>query len=81
MPYLGYQAVGLQGTAYDLVSNYNSLQVTARKQFSHGFTVQAAYTLASPSPTRTVWLQTATILSIQRSSMGRLISTGPAGSS
>jgi hypothetical protein len=46
VPYLGYQAVGLQGTAYDLVSNYNSVQVTARKQFSHGFTVQAAYTFS-----------------------------------
>ena len=46
VPYLGYQAVGLQGTAYDLVSNYNSVQVTARKQFSHGFTLQAAYTFS-----------------------------------
>ena len=44
VPYLGYQAVGLQGTAYDLVSNYNSLQITARKAFSHGFMMQGAYT-------------------------------------
>jgi hypothetical protein len=44
VPYLGYQAVGLQGTAYDLISNYNSLQATLRKQLSHGFTFQAAYT-------------------------------------
>ena len=44
VPYLGYQAVGLQGTAYDLISNYNSLQATVRKQFSHGFLMQAAYT-------------------------------------
>ena len=44
VPYLGYQAVGLQGTAYDLISNYNSLQATLRKQFSHGLTLQAAYT-------------------------------------
>ena len=46
VPYVGYQAVGLQGTAYDLISNYNSLQITARKQFSRGFTVQAAYTFS-----------------------------------
>ena len=46
VPYLGYQPVGLQGTAYDLISNYNSLQATLRKQFSHGFLVQAAYTFS-----------------------------------
>ncbi|HTR35324.1 MAG TPA: carboxypeptidase-like regulatory domain-containing protein [Bryobacteraceae bacterium] len=46
VPYLGYQAVGLQGTAYDLISNYNSLQATLRKQFSHGLTLQAAYTFS-----------------------------------
>jgi len=44
VPYLGYQPVGLQGTAFDGISNYNSLQVTLRKQFSHGFLMQAAYT-------------------------------------
>jgi len=44
VPFLGYQAVGLQGTAYDLISNYNSLQATVRKQFSHGLLMQAAYT-------------------------------------
>ncbi len=44
VPYLGYQPVGLSGTGYDLISNYNSLQVTARKSFTHGFLVQAAYT-------------------------------------
>ena len=32
------------GPGYDLISNYNSLQVTLRKQFSHGLTLQAAYT-------------------------------------
>ena len=46
VPYLGYQAVGLQGTAYDLISNYNSLQLTVRKQFSHGFLMQGAYTFS-----------------------------------
>jgi hypothetical protein len=44
VPYLGYQEIGLQATAYDLIYNYNSLQLTVRKQFSHGFTMQAAYT-------------------------------------
>ena len=46
VPYIGYQAVGLQGTGYDLISNYNSLQATVRKQFSHGFTLQGAYTFS-----------------------------------
>jgi hypothetical protein len=44
VPYLGYQAVGVRGTGFDGTSNYNSLQVTVRKQFSHGLMVQAAYT-------------------------------------
>ncbi len=44
VPYLGYQPVGLQGTGYDGIYNYNSLQVTVRKQFSHGLTMQGAYT-------------------------------------
>ncbi len=46
VPYVGYQAVGLQGTAYDLISNYNSFQATLRKQFSRGFLLQAAYTFS-----------------------------------
>jgi Carboxypeptidase regulatory-like domain/TonB dependent receptor len=44
VPYLGYDPAGLQGTGYDGIYNYNSLQVTVRKQFSHGLTMQAAYT-------------------------------------
>jgi hypothetical protein len=44
VPYLGYQSVGVRGTGFDGTSNYNSLQATVRKQFSHGFTMQAAYT-------------------------------------
>ena len=44
VPYLGYQPIGVQGTEYDAVYNYNSLQMTLRKQFSHGLTLQAAFT-------------------------------------
>ena len=44
VPLLGYLPGGLTGTAFDGISNYNSLQVTVRKQFSHGFTAQASYT-------------------------------------
>ncbi|MGA2880187.1 MAG: carboxypeptidase-like regulatory domain-containing protein [Bryobacteraceae bacterium] len=42
--YLGYISGGLTGTAFDGKSNYNSVQVTVRKQFSHGFTMQGSYT-------------------------------------
>jgi hypothetical protein len=44
VPYLGYQPTGYQITAFDGIYNYNSLQVTVRKQFSHGLTMQASYT-------------------------------------
>ena len=44
VPYLGYQAVGVRGTAFDAYANYNSMQITVRKQYSHGFTFQGAYT-------------------------------------
>lgn len=44
VPYLGYDPAGLQGTGYDGIYNYNSLQVTVRKQFSHGVTLQSSYT-------------------------------------
>jgi len=44
VPYLGYSPAGLQGTDFVGSSNYNSLQVTLQKQFSHGLTMQAAYT-------------------------------------
>jgi hypothetical protein len=44
VPYAGYQAAGLQGTAYDLVESYNSFQATVRKRFSKGLLMQAAYT-------------------------------------
>jgi hypothetical protein len=41
---LGYISGGLTGTAFDGKSNYNSLQLTVRKQLSHGLTLQGAYT-------------------------------------
>ena len=44
VPYVGYAPAGLQTTAFDGISNYNSLQVTVRKQLSHGLTLQGAYT-------------------------------------
>jgi len=44
VPYLGFSANGLQGAAEDGKSNYNSLQVTLRKQLSHGLSFQASYT-------------------------------------
>jgi hypothetical protein len=44
VPYLGYEAAGLQASDSDGYSNYNSLQVTVRHQFSHGLSMQAAYT-------------------------------------
>jgi Carboxypeptidase regulatory-like domain len=44
VPYLGYQSVGVRGTGFDGTNNYNSLQVTVRKQLSHGLVMQAAYT-------------------------------------
>jgi len=44
VPYLGYQATGLQGTYFDAGSNYNSLQVSLRKAYSNGLALQASYT-------------------------------------
>ena len=44
VPYLGYTPAGVDETAFDGISNYNSLQVTVRKQFTHGFLMQASYT-------------------------------------
>jgi hypothetical protein len=44
VPYLGYTPPGVDTTAFDGSSNYNSLQVTLRKQFSHGLLMQASYT-------------------------------------
>ena len=44
VPILGYGTSGFQVTAFDGISNYDSLQLTLRKQFSHGFLMQASYT-------------------------------------
>ncbi len=44
VPYLGFAASGFQGTGFDGISNYNSLQATVRKRISHGVTFQASYT-------------------------------------
>jgi hypothetical protein len=44
VPYLGYQPAGLQATDFNGFSNYSSLQATVRHQFSHGLSLQAAYT-------------------------------------
>ena len=44
VPILGYGTSGFQVTAFDGISNYNSLQVTVRKQYTHGFLMQASYT-------------------------------------
>jgi hypothetical protein len=44
VPILGYTPAGVDETAFDGISNYNSLQVTLRKQFTHGFLMQASYT-------------------------------------
>ncbi len=44
VPYLGFAPGGLQSAETSGDSKYNSLQVTARKQFSHGLQLQAAYT-------------------------------------
>jgi Carboxypeptidase regulatory-like domain/TonB dependent receptor len=44
VPILGYTPAGVDVTAFDGVSSYNSLQVTLRKQFTHGFLMQASYT-------------------------------------
>ena len=53
VPYLGYQPTGYQITAFDGIYNYNSLQVTLRKRFSHGLTLQASYTWSKDLTTLT----------------------------
>ncbi|HVB85976.1 MAG TPA: carboxypeptidase-like regulatory domain-containing protein [Candidatus Dormibacteraeota bacterium] len=44
VPYVGYEPIGLQASDFNGISNYNSLQVSVQHQFSHGLSLQAAYT-------------------------------------
>jgi hypothetical protein len=44
VPYVGYEAIGLQASDFDGSSNYNSMQATVRHQFSQGLMMQAAFT-------------------------------------
>ncbi len=44
VPYLGYQPTGVAVTEFNARSSYNSLQMTVRKQFTHGLSLQGAYT-------------------------------------
>jgi len=44
VPYLGYTTYGLQVNDNDGNSTYNSLQASVRHQFSHGLSMQAAFT-------------------------------------
>ena len=46
VPYLGYTPPGVDESAFDGISNYNSLQVTLRKQLTHGLLMQASYTFS-----------------------------------
>ena len=46
VPYLGFAASGFQGTGFDGISNYNSLQATVRKRVGHGVSFQGSYTLS-----------------------------------
>ncbi|HTY62677.1 MAG TPA: carboxypeptidase regulatory-like domain-containing protein [Acidobacteriota bacterium] len=44
VPYIGFQPSGLSGTETDGRSNYNSMQLAIRKEFSYGLTLQGSYT-------------------------------------
>ncbi|HVZ61180.1 MAG TPA: carboxypeptidase regulatory-like domain-containing protein [Terriglobales bacterium] len=46
VPYLGFGPAGLGVSLADGDGKFNSLQVTVRKQFSHGLQMQAAYTFS-----------------------------------
>jgi hypothetical protein len=45
-PYLGFAASGLAMTDDESAFKYNSIQATVRKQFTHNFQIQGAYTYA-----------------------------------
>jgi Carboxypeptidase regulatory-like domain len=44
VPYVGFVAMGLNELGPFGYSNYNSMQLAVRKQYSHGLQIQAAYT-------------------------------------
>ena len=46
VPILGYDTGGLDVSSFDGITNYNSLQLTLKKQFSHGLQTEAAYTFS-----------------------------------
>jgi len=58
VPYLGFSPTGLQALTNQGDFKYNGLQVTLRKQISHGLTFQAAYTWAKSLTTQNNNLQT-----------------------
>jgi len=53
VPYLGFSPSGLDGDFSIFSSKYNALQLTVRKQMSHGLQLQAAYTWARALSTAT----------------------------
>jgi hypothetical protein len=61
VPYLGFAPGGLISGATDGDDKFNSLQVTVRKQLSHGLTVQAAYTWSKSLATGTLQTNNADI--------------------
>ncbi|MGH9688280.1 MAG: carboxypeptidase regulatory-like domain-containing protein [Candidatus Acidiferrales bacterium] len=44
VPYVGYEPIGLQASDFNGYSDYNSLQASVQHQFSHGLSLQAAFT-------------------------------------
>jgi hypothetical protein len=52
VPYLGFSPTGLQALTNQGDFKYEGLQVTLRKQISHGLTFQAAYTFAKSLTTQ-----------------------------
>ena len=46
VPYLGYLPNGFQQNGFDGVYNYNSMQVTVRKNYTNGLGFQAGYTFS-----------------------------------
>jgi hypothetical protein len=53
VPYLGFSPGGLGDDQTICSGKYNAVQATVRKQFSHGLTMQAAYTFARALSTST----------------------------